>query len=867
MDFGEEGDKFTSNKSMLMLFEDGKPLGPPRSLHQAIREEGRGRYSHWTREGLYFSASDNTDPRKNGRKYEIASKNPESTLGGLARFPAQKKKHVEEIGTSRHEYSVEMGGTLDMENTRTLVNSNCYITFQPNLSLTIENVGDTPVVNPRLVINNRGNWYTFDSLLEEFTRGAKTDQEKVYFIWQSMRENLYHESPLFGDSEPHDPVKLFNVYGLNLCDDAGSTGCSLFYHAGFKKSKNRALYGHVQCEAFIDGDYQFMDIDMDCFYLDRENERPISGDECARDHDLVRREFNYGPMASRFVSSEAPAALFGPDDKQFDARLRGHEIAYTLRPGEKAVFRWDNIDKFCAENKERAHRPKFFGNSKFVSRPRLELAAVQSEAATMTDVVASTASGGNAKLSGRTPSAQLTYRMAAPYAACGGTVRAKFLGRAPKDKFAVALSLDGKKWKPLWERQGAGAHEAKVQLDEALDLHNRPAKYHYLVRIGLGSAGAKPTASLCALEMETDVMAAPMSLPRLRCGPNRVVYTDATKTPHRVRIVHEWQESDGVKPLPAIQTPEYPKPDAEIRDSMVTFRWAPVKEAKRYHIQVSCRADFRYPYRTSLDVIIPRTDWAVPYTGIFSPDTQYYWRLRCQDRWGVWGAWSKGWQFTWRGPRVPVDVRAEVKGNTVTLHWRPNPRGEQPVKYEVYGSDEKGFSISKGEHNVRGRGKVPGNFLAETNETSMVVVAPKASKANLNRAFYRVVAIGANGTSSGCSDYAELPHPFIYSEPVTRAEAGEAYRYEVKSLRSLGDYQGKRDPTVKRKRYAYKFWDIEENAFKLAEGPKWLKCDGKTGVLSGTPAVGDAGTVQVKVEVVNQFGGRAEQEFELVVAK
>jgi len=101
MDFGEEGVKFTGNKSMLVLFEEGKPLGPLRSAHAHIRESGEGRYSHWTRETLYFSASDSTDPRTNGRRYEVASRNARSTLGGLDRFPATPKKHVEEGGRHR----------------------------------------------------------------------------------------------------------------------------------------------------------------------------------------------------------------------------------------------------------------------------------------------------------------------------------------------------------------------------------------------------------------------------------------------------------------------------------------------------------------------------------------------------------------------------------------------------------------------------------------------------------------------------------------------------------------------------------------------------------------------------------------------
>ena len=37
-----------------------------------------------------------------------------------------------------------------------------------------------------------------------------------------------------------------------------------------------------------------------------------------------------------------------------------------------------------------------------------------------------------------------------------------------------------------------------------------------------------------------------------------------------------------------------------------------------------------------------------------------------------------------------------MKGNDgrVVLRWKPNPAGRQPVKYRVYGSDEKGFSVS-----------------------------------------------------------------------------------------------------------------------------------------------------------------------------
>lgn len=58
-------------RSRIELFEDGRSLGPAHSVHDDIRKAGSGRFSHWGRQ-LVFSTSDNTDPRGNGRRYEVA---------------------------------------------------------------------------------------------------------------------------------------------------------------------------------------------------------------------------------------------------------------------------------------------------------------------------------------------------------------------------------------------------------------------------------------------------------------------------------------------------------------------------------------------------------------------------------------------------------------------------------------------------------------------------------------------------------------------------------------------------------------------------------------------------------------------------
>jgi hypothetical protein len=56
--------------SAAVLLENDTSLGPPHAQHLLIGQRGGGAYSHWYR-SLYASASDNSDPRSNGRQYQL----------------------------------------------------------------------------------------------------------------------------------------------------------------------------------------------------------------------------------------------------------------------------------------------------------------------------------------------------------------------------------------------------------------------------------------------------------------------------------------------------------------------------------------------------------------------------------------------------------------------------------------------------------------------------------------------------------------------------------------------------------------------------------------------------------------------------
>lgn len=70
------GDARGTLRSELVLFEDGKALGPGHGFDETIREIGAGTYSYRCLDngavrGLIFSTSDNSDPRTNGRQYLV----------------------------------------------------------------------------------------------------------------------------------------------------------------------------------------------------------------------------------------------------------------------------------------------------------------------------------------------------------------------------------------------------------------------------------------------------------------------------------------------------------------------------------------------------------------------------------------------------------------------------------------------------------------------------------------------------------------------------------------------------------------------------------------------------------------------------
>jgi hypothetical protein len=178
--------------------------------------------------------------------------------------------------------------------------------------------------------------------------------------------------------------------------------------------------------------------------------------------------------------------------------------------------------------------------------------------------------------------------------------------------------------------------------------------------------------------------------------------------------------------------------------------------------------------------------------------------------------------------------------------------GRAPVKYRVYGSDEKGFTIAdKRYQSVRGVSQeemplwFPANFIAETTATTLAVLGCDVTLPGTNKTYYRVVAVDDQDKRSGPSDYATAPRPVIYSKPPPAATVDVEYRYQVRANRSLGDLTSRMADGRQVKGY----FDIEKPKFVLEQGPGWLKIDGSTGLLCGKPDAPGAVDVAVTASI------------------
>jgi hypothetical protein len=695
-------------------------------------------------------------------------------------------------------------------------------TWESNRAVRMENIGETDLVNPWLS-NGRNAFRNLDEIVALAVQPGMTDREKAFALWSQETRHRYHWE---GDNaELGDPVKVFNVYGHNTCGNDSICLAGLWRRAGLKVTPAR-LVGHCVSQAFFDGRWNLFDGDMHSMYLLRDNQTVAGEQDLVRDHDLIKRSHTQGILnPDKRENDEWESSIFVFEGKPEGDRdcTAGTSMNMVLRPGEAITWRWGHVDpvKYHGGNKPRY--PDTICNGLWEYRPDFSRDLWRKGTAAVEGVRAS----GGELTAEKGKTGTVVWILRSPYVFVGGRLGVEGSGAK------LSLSWDGKSWV-----------EAGPDLDKFFPP-NGPARYEYRLRCELGSG-----TRLKHLSIVNDLQMAPLALPAMSVGQNKFVYTDQSTRGRKVRITHEWVERSASRPPEAPPAPTFPPEGGQTEGTDLVFRWTPPRNPDSdriddYHFELSDRPDMKWPLSTNFSKLISQTadrgkaQYTLPHGGLLASDRKFYWRVRAKNDKGIWGPWSSTWSFTPRGPSSPVDVTLAVDPDrgAGTLRWKPNPVGRKPVKYRIYGSDEKGFSVSDKSFKVTvGASKevpstCPANFVTEVMETEIAVIGAEVDLPNANRAFYRVVAVDAQGKRSGPSDFAEAPRPILCSRPVTTAKVGAEYRYPLFAIRSLGDLRTR----VVGGKETMNYWDIETPRFALQQGPAWLKIDERNGLLSGTP--------------------------------
>ncbi len=762
------------------------------------------------------------------------------------------KSHVEEISEAPHRFTVRQGGTMDGTNCRSPMG--CGIaregalvqTWESNRSVRMENVGPADLVNPWLS-NGRNRFRNVDEIVASAIAPGMTDAEKAFAIWfQEIRYR--HHSP--GDNnELGDAVKVFNVYGYNTCGNDSICMAALWSKAGLKVAPARAL-GHCISQAFYDGDWHFYDGDMHSVYLLRDNSTVAGEQEIVQDHDLIKRTHSKGILLrDTWWDGQGMCAMYSYAGAVSGERRGNADTTMNmiLRPGEAIEWRWGHgtpLKHHGALYSMPAY-PELICNGLWEYRPDFSREEWRRGAAAVENI--SSGPDGLAAADGQRGS--IIWNMKSPYVFVGGRIVAKGAGAR------FFISVDGKTWQSV-----------KDKLDKSFSVVG-PARYEYRLKCQL-----EGPARLRSLTISNDVQMAPLSLPEMVVGDNAFTYTDESSGDRRVRITHHWVERSASRPPLAPASAVYPADGGKAQGTDLAFQWTPATDPDGdaigdYQFELSSRPDMRFPLSMCFYKLISRTAdvdkenrpearYTLLQPGLLTPDRQYYWHVRAMDSKGVWGPWSQTWHFTPRGPAYPLEVTIDhdQAAGTAVLRWKPNTIGRHPVRYRVYGSDEKGFTIA--DQPFQGTVGVtksemaswnpwfPANFIAETSATDLKVIGCDVTLAGANKTYYRVVAVDVHGKRSGPSDYATAPRPVIYSRPVVAATPETAYHYQVRATSSLGDLSSRMQGNDQVSGY----FDIEKPRFILEQGPSWLKLDQATGVLSGIPD--RTGKVAVAVTVV-----------------
>jgi transglutaminase superfamily protein len=537
---------------------------------------------------------------------------------------AAQKEYSQVVTVSDHTYEIEVDGFRD----------------PVNETIIIENLGDKPLVNPRITVNGRYDWFDVESIAREATLGCKTDEERAFAIFNFVRSNTQHLSPP-GDRECLNPVVFLNVYGHANCGYHSAISVALARAIGMK-ARVWEVWKHTVNDYWYNNAWHMLDSDIEIYYLMDDNRTVASVEQLWADQlasggkqeTANLTKYSGRTVAHRVVYTDVEGNnayeyqdgkrqrgnryFFGDDfayvQKYYDYyTYEPHSMAMTIRPNETLIRNWKGGDKFYDYKRHNANyerdpqpwrKPIRYGDGQIIWKPDLTSPDARSYLSGECPEIEPELYTVFSSEDGVEPAIHVKYKhggvydinsfamftIRSPYTIIGGKLKARvYRGAATGwDRLGVWVSnaSRGDNRQKVWQApDGAtGSMELDLDLDEQLYPSGARGPHNFTTRFQF-TANEKndpPTQTgIEAVEMTADIQCASNSLPALSLGKNIIRYRDETPGPHKVRITHVWREmTDNHPPLPP-QKASFPGDGRAVDDLAPLFRWAAAREMDR----------------------------------------------------------------------------------------------------------------------------------------------------------------------------------------------------------------------------------------------------------------------------------------------
>jgi hypothetical protein len=417
---------------------------------------------------------------------------------------------------------------------------------------------------------------TVANILRSFVRPGMSDEERSKAIWTAVVKYRHQTLPpnefLAPDSEVHDPVKVFNVYGYCMCCCCSAVVEAL-NRADGREARGRILNNHSVPEVRYGDGWHMFDTSLIAYFP-----RPGDGTIAAVDDisaaitawheahpgyrkdgpkliDLMRSDgwmgwkdrgpallaacpfYDQGYLPARTHGWDATMVEYDRKSEVYEYGYQtGHRALFSLRPGEsftreagnrglhvnlEKMPHWDML-RARAPERDLVYLKQFFpayrggvvANGTHSYAPDLAAGDLAAGAERFENLTTGTGEGSSPALqvkeAGRPGVALIP--MTSPYVVLGGRMRLKSV--RPGDSDGVTLSLstsNGRRFTTLWTAP-VGAHEATIDLGETV-----LRRYDYTLRLEIRGA-----AGIDALAIESDFQHAPRTLPWLARGRNTI---------------------------------------------------------------------------------------------------------------------------------------------------------------------------------------------------------------------------------------------------------------------------------------------------------------------------------------------------------